>query len=79
MDMLWNLDKLYKSFDDAELKTDFAIASDMITELQKICSEDFSNSDDADSKLSSFIVKSNKFADLITNIYSFASNYRLQL
>ncbi len=73
MEMLWNLDKLYKSFDDPKLKADIETVIDMMSGLQKICEVDFANTDNADAKLIDIINKSNEFADLIGNIYSYAS------
>ncbi len=73
MEMLWNLDKLYKSFNDPKLKTDLEKVREMMSGLQKICEVDFANTDNADAKLIDIINKSNGFADLIGNIYSYAS------
>jgi len=73
MDMLWNLDKLYKSFDDPKLKADIEKVREMMTGMQKICEEDFANTDNSETKLINIINKSNEFADLIGNIYSYAS------
>ena len=73
MEMLWNLDKLYKSFDDPKLKADIETVRGMMNGLQKICEVDFANTDNADAKLIDIINKSNEFADLIGNVYSYAS------
>lgn len=73
MNMLWNLDKLYKSFDDPRLKDDLTKVEDMMDGMQKICNTDLSDTADSQSKLVNFIERMNEFADLIGNIYSFAS------
>ncbi len=73
MDMLWNLDKLYKSFDDPKLKTDLVGAEEMMDAMQKICEVDFASTVDSQSKLINIIEKTNEFSDLLGNIYSFAS------
>ncbi len=72
MDMLWNLDKLYKSFEDPNLETDIGKIRDTINDLKKMCETDFENTDNADAKLLVFIEKSNRFGDLISNVFAFA-------
>lgn len=73
MEMLWNLDKLYKSFDDPKLKSDIEKLKEMMSEMQQICEVEFATTDDSKKKLINIINKSNEFEDLISNIYSFAS------
>lgn len=71
--MLWNLDKLYKSFEDPGLEADIAKAAGMTGELGNLCEVGFADTGNAYEKLADFIEKSNLLSDLIGNVYSFAS------
>ncbi|MFO7611586.1 MAG: hypothetical protein R6W99_03745, partial [Clostridia bacterium] len=73
MDMLWNLDKLYKSFEDPGLEADIAKAAGMLGELRNVCEVGFVDTGNAYEKLADFIEKSNLLSDLLGNVYSFAS------
>lgn len=72
MEMLWNLDKLYKSFEDPKLEADIKNIGEIINELEEMCRADFNDTENAHEKLTEFIEKTNDFSDLIGNVFSFA-------
>jgi len=72
MEMLWNLDKRYKSFNDPELESDIKKIETMIGEIKEMCKTAFANTENAHEKLVNFINMSNRFTDLIDNVFSYA-------
>lgn len=72
MDMLWNLEKLYKSFEDPRLESDIVKIQDSMTEFEDMSKTAFIDTNNVHEKLTLFIEKSNSFSDLISNVYAFA-------
>jgi len=72
MEMLWNLDKLYESFEDEKLGKDLEKADKMLKELDALCDKALSTEDRSMETLSAYYEKSNELGDLFTNIYIFA-------
>ena len=70
--MLWNLDKLYESFEDPKLESDLRKAGDMMNTLKGICENDLVSVDDSGVKLEKMLKMLNEFGDLLDNIYSFS-------
>lgn len=72
MDMLWSLEKLYKSFDDPKLKEDIKRVGEMIEEMKGMCESEFTDIGNAEIKLTGYIEKQNELGDLFGNIFAFA-------
>ena len=76
MEMLWNLDKLYKSFEDEKLEKDIVETGRRLKELDEKITSAIESNDHSMKVLEWFIDKSNELGDLISNVYIYANlNY----
>jgi len=73
MDKRWNLDVLYTSFDSAELASDLEAFISGIDEAMTLIDSIKVSNEDAPQKLLEFLRKSDDFADMVSNIYSYAA------
>jgi len=71
MDMRWNLDDLYKSFDSQEFLADVETAKKEVAEFSKWAEESFASADNAKEKLEYYITKINTERTL-AKLFSFA-------
>lgn len=73
MNMRWNLDKLYTSFESEEFKSDLQKANEYIEKSKAYCDENFNSQDNAKEKLENYLNMSVELRKLISRIMSFAS------
>ncbi|MCT4544791.1 MAG: M3 family oligoendopeptidase [Vallitalea sp.] len=71
MNMRWNLDKLYTSFDCTELKNDFSLLNKLIEETNEYEDTNFVSNDNAKEKLEYYIEKHNILDDLMHKLYNY--------
>jgi pepF/M3 family oligoendopeptidase len=72
MEMLWNLDKLYKSFEDEKLEEDIVKAEGLLKSLEDRVTEALDENDTSMDTLEWFIDKSNELGDLFGNVFIYA-------
>jgi len=71
MNMLWNLDNLYKSFESKKLKSDLKTIGEEFKNHIKWCDENFSNNENVEKKVKNFIEISNDLADKFMTMFAF--------
>lgn len=72
MDMRWNLDVLYTSFEAPELKQDWEKLSAAIEELQKWAKQNLQSQADAVEKMEAYITKLTSILQTQSRLYGFA-------
>jgi len=71
MNMLWNLDNLYKSFESEKLQSDLKTIGEEFKKHIKWCDENFSNNENVEEKIKNFIETSNYLADKFMTMFAF--------
>ena len=72
MEMLWNLDKLYKSFEDERLEADIKKTGELIRNLEDRIEAALKDNDKSMETLEWFIRTNNELGDLFGNVYIYA-------
>lgn len=73
MNMRWNLDKLYTSFDSAEFQNDLVKCDSMINDLQIWSEHNLDNYDNAAGKITEYLKMSIEFQNTAYGLYDYAS------
>lgn len=73
MDMRWNLDSLYQSFDSEDFKSDLEKFDTLIETIKNWCNENLVTEDNASNKIEQYLHNETEFMNLAYKIMSFAS------
>jgi len=71
MNMLWELDNLYKNFESKKLKNDLKTIGEEFRNHIKWCEENFSNEENVEEKVKQYIETSNYLADKFMTMFAF--------
>ncbi|WP_273320682.1 M3 family oligoendopeptidase [Vallitalea guaymasensis] len=71
MNMRWNLDKLYTSFECEELKNDFKLVDKLIKDTTDFVNTNFTDTDNAKDKLEKYLETKNNIENCISRLYDY--------
>ncbi|MBU5225067.1 M3 family oligoendopeptidase [Clostridium senegalense] len=72
MDMKWDLDRIYTSFDSEKFKSDINSLNEYVTIINEWASKNFISINDATSKLEKFLKLTNEYKSLYLRLYCYA-------